>query len=188
MNTPAEIKVWDSLVRLFHWVLVAAFFTAYFAEDEWLSWHIIAGYTVTGLLLLRLLWGVAGPRYARFSEFVYSPATVLSYSKAVLRGKAARYIGHNPAGGAMVIALLLSLLATTVSGLMLYGADAWKGPLAGLMQETSDKWIDILKETHEFLANFTLWLVGIHVLGVLWESVLHKENLVLAMINGRKRP
>jgi cytochrome b len=188
MNTPAEIKVWDPLVRLFHWLLVAAFTLAYFTEDELQYVHVLAGYTVAGLLVFRLAWGFIGPQHARFADFVCSPGRILSYLKEVLRGKAARYIGHNPAGGAMIIALLLSLLATVVSGLLLYGADQGLGPLAGIMQDTSDAGIDSLKEAHEFLANFTVFLVFIHVFGVIWESVLHKENLTLSMLNGRKRP
>ncbi len=188
MNLPADIQVWDPLVRLFHWALVAAFFIAYFTEDEWLSWHIVAGYTVLGLVLLRLLWGFIGKNYARFSNFVYSPGDTLAYLKAVFTGKAARYLGHNPAGGAMIIALLLFLLVTTITGLMLYGADAWRGPLAELMKNTSDENIDLIKEVHEFCANFTLFLVVVHVFGVIWESVLHRENLVLSMFHGRKRP
>jgi len=188
MNVSADIKIWDPLVRLFHWALVAAFFIAYFTEDDWLSWHVVAGYTVLGLVLFRLLWGLIGTRYARFSSFVYSPGATLTYIKAVFTGKAARYIGHNPAGGAMIIALLLGLLATTVSGLMLYGADAWQGPLAEWMKDSSDETIDIIKEVHEFFANFTLFLVVVHVFGVLWESLLHRENLVLSMLTGRKRP
>ena len=188
MNLSSDIQVWDPLVRLFHWALVAAFFIAYFTEDEWLNWHIVAGYTVLGLVLFRLLWGFIGTNYARFSNFVYSPGDTLAYLKAVFTGKAARYLGHNPAGGGMIIALLLFLLATTISGLMLYGADAWRGPLAELMKNTSDENIDLIKEVHEFCANFTLFLVVVHVFGVIWESVLHRENLVLSMFHGRKRP
>ena len=187
MNTVTEIKVWDPLIRIFHWVLVAAFFTAYFTEDEWQDVHVWAGYTVLGLLGFRLLWGFMGTRYARFSDFLYSPRAILRYVKEVLRRQAVRYIGHNPAGGAMVVILLLSLLATTVSGVVLYGADQGLGPLAGVLANTSESWIDTLKEVHEFLANFTLFLVAIHLIGVIWESVLHRENLVRAMINGRKR-
>jgi len=188
MGRPAGIEVWDPLVRLFHWALVAAFFIAYFTEDDWLSWHVVAGYTVLGLVLFRLLWGLIGTSPARFSNFVRSPGVTLTYLKEVFTGKAARYVGHNPAGGAMIIALLLGLLATTVSGLMLYGADAWQGPLAELMKETSDETIDTLKEVHDFCANFTLFLVVVHVFGVVWESVLHRENLVLSMLHGRKHP
>lgn len=188
MNVPADIQVWDPLVRLLHWALVAAFFIAYFTEDEWLNWHIVAGYTVLGLVLLRVIWGFVGTSTARFSNFVHSPGETLSYIIDVFTGRSTRYVGHNPAGGAMIVALLLFLLATTITGLMLYGADAWRGPLAELMKNTSDENIDLIKEIHEFCANFTLFLVIVHVLGVIWESVLHRENLVLSMFHGRKRP
>ena len=187
MNTAREIKVWDPLVRLFHWTLVAAFTTAYLTEGEFLNIHTLAGYTVLGLLVFRLAWGLVGPRHARFSDFVYSPRMILSYLKQVLTLRALRYIGHNPAGGAMILALLLSLLITTVSGVALYGADRWEGPLAGLLMDIDEFWIDALEEIHEFFANFTLFLVVMHVIGVLWESLLHRENLVRTMINGRKR-
>lgn len=187
MNPATEVKVWDPLVRLFHWTLVGAFTTAYLTEDELMDVHIIAGYVVLGLLAVRLVWGVVGPRHARFSDFVYSPRTVLTYFKDVLQRNALRHIGHNPAGGAMIIALLLCLVVSSVSGLALYGADQWQGPLASLLKNTSEFWIDALEEIHEFFANLTLLLVVFHVGGVIWESLLHKENLVLAMINGRKR-
>jgi cytochrome b len=187
MNDTTEIKVWDPLVRLFHWALVIAFFTAYFIEDEWLNIHVIAGYTVFGLVVFRLLWGVVGSRYARFSDFIYSPKTTLMYLKNVLTGKATRYIGHNPAGGAMIIILLMSLLVTTLSGAAYYGADQWQGPLASIMKNTSPFWIETLEELHEISANFTVFLVVVHVVGVTWESLLHRENLVRAMIDGRKR-
>jgi cytochrome b len=186
-NTLTEIKVWDPFVRLFHWTLVAAFFTAYFTEDDLQTVHVWAGYTVFGLLVLRLIWGLVGTPHARFSDFIYSPRRVLIYIGEVLTGKAVRYIGHNPAGGMMIMLLLLSLLVTTVSGVLLFGADQWQGPLGGVMQNTSEHWIDLFEETHEFFANFTLFLVAIHVIGVIWESLLHQENLLRAMFNGRKR-
>ncbi len=186
-NTLTEIKVWHPFVRLFHWTLVAAFFTAYFTEDDLQTVHVWAGYTVFGLLALRLIWGLVGTPHARFSDFIYSPRRVLIYIGEVLTGKAVRYIGHNPAGGMMIMLLLLSLLVTTVSGVLLFGADQWQGPLGGVMQNTSEHWIDLFEETHEFFANFTLFLVAIHVIGVIWESLLHQENLLRAMFNGRKR-
>ena len=195
-----EVPVWDPLVRLFHWTLFISFCAAWFTEGElfeglqdrlngeWLQLvHIWAGYTIAGLLVFRLLWGFVGPRYARFSDFVYSPGIVLAYVRDVLTLRARRTLGHNPAGGAMIVALLLGLTATVVTGLALYGADKGLGPLAAMLAESSDAVIDTIKEAHEVATNFTLLLVAGHLLGVVWETLLHRENLVRAMITGRKR-
>jgi cytochrome b len=195
-----EVPVWDPLVRLFHWTLFISFCAAWFTEGElfeglqdrlsgeWLQLvHIWAGYTIAGLLVFRVLWGFVGPRYARFSDFVYSPRVVLAYVRDVLTLRARRTLGHNPAGGAMIVALLLGLTATIVTGLALYGADKGLGPLAAMLAESSDAAIDTIKEAHELATNFTLLLVAGHLLGVVWETLLHRENLVRAMITGRKR-
>jgi cytochrome b len=195
-----EITVWDPLVRLFHWTLVIAFTLAYFTQEgpfedlldqmdeTWLqAIHVWAGYTIAGLLLFRLFWGFVGPHHARFSDFVRGPREILRYVKDVLTLRAPRHLGHNPAGGAMIVALLLSLTITVVAGLMLYGADKGLGPLAGLLLDSSEAAIHSIKEVHEFFANFTLLLVVGHLVGVIWESLLHRENLAHAMITGRKR-
>jgi cytochrome b len=200
-HNAAEITVWDPLIRLFHWTLAIAFVLAYCTQSEWFEeirdrllseeWlqvlHVWAGYTLAGLLLFRLLWGFVGPRYARFSDFVYGPREVLIYVKDVLTLRAPRHLGHNPAGGMMIIVLLLSLTITVTAGLMLYGADKGLGPLASLLANSSDGAIDTFKELHEFFANFTVILVVGHLIGVVWESLLHRENLARAMITGRKR-
>ncbi|MDG4594733.1 MAG: cytochrome b/b6 domain-containing protein [Candidatus Contendobacter sp.] len=195
-----EIAVWDPLVRLFHWTLVIAFTLAYLSQGEpfeelqdrfdgeWLqTLHVWAGYTIAGLLLFRLFWGFAGPRYARFADFVRGPRETLRYVKDVLALRAPRHLGHNPAGGAMIVILLLSLAITVIAGLMLYGADKGLGPLAGLLVDSGEATIHSLKEVHEFFANLTLLLVVGHLVGVIWESLLHRENLAHAMITGRKR-
>ncbi len=182
-----EIKVWDPLVRIFHWSLVATFFAAYLVEDDWLSLHVWAGYSVGGLVLFRVLWGFIGPQHARFSDFVRSPWDALTYLKEELRGQAQRYIGHNPAGGAMVVALLLSLSFTVAAGLVLYGAGECSGPLGGWLCNRSGWLPEAAEEIHEFFANFTLFLVVLHVAGVIGSGFLHRENLVAAMWHGRKR-
>jgi cytochrome b len=178
--------VWDPLVRLFHWSLVSAFFIAYFTEDDLLDLHVYAGYLIAGLLVFRLVWGIVGSRHARFSDFVKRPSEVWAYLKSLLTRHPKRYLGHNPAGGAMVIALLLSLVLTTVSGIAIYGAGEAAGPLAASLSGLGDFWADVLEEIHEFFANATLALVFFHVLGVLMASFQHKENLVKAMVDGRK--
>ena len=129
-NQSSELMVWDPLVRLFHWSLVAGFFIAYFAHGEWMTAHVWAGYLVFSWVIIRVVWGFKGTRHARFRDFVFPPATVFAYLKNVVTLKAKRYLGHNPAGGAMILLLIVLVLITTVSGMMLYGADAWLGPLA----------------------------------------------------------
>lgn len=181
-----QVKVWDPLVRVFHWTLVAAFFVAYLTEDDLLDLHVYAGYLIGGLLAFRLVWGLVGSRHARFSDFVKRPSEVWAYLKSLMGLHPRRYLGHNPAGGAMVVALLFSLLITTLSGVALYGAGESAGPMAASMAGMSDFWADVLEEVHEFFANFTVALVVFHVLGVLLASLQHRENLVKSMVNGFK--
>ncbi len=181
------VKVWDPLVRMFHWTLAGAFALAYLTEDDFLPLHVWAGYAILGLVLLRVFWGFAGTRYARFSSFVFPPGKVWSYVKDALSFRAQRYTGHNPAGGAMIMLMLASLLVTTVTGLVLYGAEEHAGPLASLASSLGGDWGEAFEEVHELLANFTLLLVFVHVAGVLVESLIHRENLVQGMWTGYKR-
>jgi cytochrome b len=146
-----------------------------------------AGYILLAAIALRLVWGFFGTRHARFSDFVTSPSTAIQYVKDTIRLKAKRYIGHNPAGGLMIVIMLISLVITGISGLLLYGAEDQAGPFGTWFIAASDFWEEALEETHEFFANFTVFLVVIHLAGVLVESVLHKENLVSAMLSGNKR-
>ena len=182
-----RIRVWDPLVRVFHWSLVAGFATAFIVEDDLLGVHVWAGYLVLALVAVRLVWGLIGTRHARFSDFVRGPGAVLAYLRDVVSLRAPRYLGHNPAGGAMILLLLIGLAATGISGLALYGAEEFAGPLADVMRGLPSFWGDVLEETHEVLANLTLGLILIHVAGVLVSSLLHHENLIGAMISGYKR-
>ena len=189
MPAAREVKVWDPLVRVFHWTLVIGFFTAYLTEgeEETMVLHSWAGYTVVGLVLVRLLWGFIGTRHARFRDFVYRPAVVKDYLVSILKFSPRRYLGHNPAGGLMIIALLVSVFMTAFFGMALYAAEEQAGPLVGWFGALGESWESVFEETHEFFANFTLLLVATHVAGVVVESVLHRENLVRAMFTGRKR-
>lgn len=177
------IKVWDLPTRLFHWLLVAGFFVAYLTEDDLLTLHVWAGYLVFGLLLFRLLWGFIGNQYARFSSFLCSPSASLAYVKDVIALRAKRYLGHNPAGAAMIVLLLISLLLATLTGFAVYGADQSAGPLAFIGPENEKRWEDV----HELFANLSLLLVVAHILGVAVESFIHKENLARAMLHGNKK-
>jgi cytochrome b len=134
-NDTRIVNVWDPLVRIGHWTLVIAFFTAYFTEEDWMEVHEWAGYTVAAIVLIRIVWGFIGSKHARFSDFIYAPTKVLAYLKNLLARKPQHYIGHNPAGGAMVIALLLSLAATTITGMKLYAVEENEGPFAITAQQ-----------------------------------------------------
>jgi cytochrome b len=200
--TKDRIQVWDLFVRTSHWLIVIGFFIAYFTEEDAMTVHAWAGYVVGALLLLRIVWGLVGPRYARFSDFIYRPTAVLSYFWALLTGHAKRYVGHSPAGGVMIILLMISLAATVGTGLIVYAQEHGAGPLApfiahtqqaeglnGVVREDANReeHESSLEEVYETLANVTLALVMFHVLGVILASFVHRENLVIVMLTGRKR-
>lgn len=201
-NPAPPLKVWDPFVRSFHWLLAALFVVAYVTEGEPIWLHSWVGYAIAALLVLRFIWGFVGPRHSRFADFVYRPKTTLGYLFALPTGKAKRYLGHSPAGGAMVIALLLALAGATGTGMALHAVRNNAGPLAGLIvaapatvavpsesgRDRPRKPGRQLKEIHEVLANITLVLVLLHLAGVAVASLAHRENLVRAMLTGRKRP
>jgi cytochrome b len=185
--TPKLVRVWDPLVRMFHWGLAGSFAIAFLTEDDLLALHVWAGYLILGLIFIRVLWGFVGTRHARWSDFVKQPAEIFTYLKAIIRSRAARYLGHNPAGGAMVVALMLSVTLTGLSGLAVYGAQELSGPMAPLLSGLSEGWAHALEDIHEVVANLTLLLVLLHLAGVALASLQHRENLVRAMITGLKR-
>jgi len=216
MNQDNQVRVWDPFIRIFHWLLVIAFFTAYLTEGEpeWL--HAWAGYLIVGLLALRIIWGFIGSEHARFSSFVFSPGTILAYLRDIIRGRAAYYRGHNPAGGAMILAIILSLLITSGAGMVVLAGEEGEGPLAGWLiatpemqsgvapGETHNKseegeeaheeeeheesaLVETAEEVHELFANLTLALVILHVIAVIVESIRERQNLVRSMFTGYKR-
>lgn len=170
--SPAKVLVWDMPVRLFHWLMVLCFAGAYLtAETERFRLvHVTLGYTMAGLVAFRLVWGLMGTRYARFSSFVRGPRAVWRYLRSLPGGQPEHHVGHNPAG-ALAIVLILGLTAMVTS-------TGWAN-----YNELGGDW---LEETHEVLANLMLLIVGVHVAGVVLSSWLHKENLVRAMVTGRK--
>lgn len=173
---PARIRVWDPLLRLIHWGIAAAFLTAWLSAEEIMPVHEAAGLTIIALVGLRALWGLIGSPHARFSDFTPSISGLLTYLRAMIQRRADRHVGHNPAGGAMALTLWFSLLATAALGLLT------RYPVPVL--RPYGHW---LEEAHEVLANGTLVLVGLHLAGVLVSSLLHRENLALSMLTGRKR-
>ena len=180
----STVKVWDPLVRVFHWSLVFFFMLAFITEDDWLDLHVQAGYVVSYLVAFRLLWGLVGTRNARFLSFVKSPAVMLAYLKSLSKFKVPHYLGHNPLGAAMVIILLLGITLVSLSGMALIATEG-NGPLAGSFLASWDA--DWMEEVHEFFANFKLLMVTAHVSGVILSSLIEGENLVKAMLTGRKK-
>ena len=182
-NKDSAIKIWDVLVRVFHWALVLFFLIAYVTADELALVHAYTGYGVLGLLTFRLLWGLIGTRFARFKQFIYRPQYTLDYLKSMFSSKSPRYLGHNPAGGYMVLALIASVALTALLGMALYateGGGVWADSfIAGF----NAGWLD---DIHEFFANLSVILIGLHVLGVLVSSLKHRENLVRSMFTGTK--
>jgi len=166
------VLVWDAPVRVFHWLMVLSFAGAWLtAESErWRLLHVTLGYTMVALVAFRLLWGVIGTRTARFASFVRGPRAVARYLGSLVRGQPEHHVGHNPAGAVAIVALLALAAATTASGWLAY-------------QDFGGGW---LEDLHEGAAGAMLAVVAVHVAGVFVSSWLHRENLVAAMVNGRK--
>lgn len=172
---PAErprTLVWDAPVRVFHWLLVLSFGVAWLsAESErWQLVHITAGYTMAGLVAFRILWGLVGTQHARFGDFVRGPRAVAGYLKSLVSRHPQHHAGHNPAGALAILALLVLAALTVASG--------WAGynEIGG----------ELFEEVHEALASTLMAIVVVHVIAVIASSLLHRENLVGAMIHGRK--
>ena len=183
-RNPSTVKAWDPLVRVFHWSLVFFFLLAFASEDDWMNLHLWAGYAVSMLIGFRLLWGLIGTRNARFLTFVKSPAVVKQHLRDMLSLKPPHYLGHNPVAAVMVVTLLISIILVAFSGMVLIASEG-QGPLAGTLFAALNG--EAMEEVHEFFANFTLLLVFAHVAGVVVSSFLEGENLVRAMITGRKK-
>lgn len=174
---PAEQPVWDALLRALHWLLAASVIAAWLLGD-WLhqpdhEWHEWLGYLAWTVAVVRLGWGLIGPRHARFTSFVQGPVATSAYTRSLLQHREPRYLGHNPLGGWMVVALLANVIVTAVTG--------WLGTTDAFWGEP---WV---QDSHAIAGQLFLPLVGLHVAGVVFTSWRHRESLVRAMVTGRKR-
>ena len=171
-NTGSRVKVWSPGVRILHWLLTLGLILSYLTGDDVMRVHFWVGHGILALILVRAVMGLSGSDHVRFETFVPTPSELFRYFKDLTNGTAPRYLGHDPAGGAMIATLLTALLLTVASGLATYYVPA--------LQEGSE-------EVHEVLANLTLFLVIVHVIGVSVSSYLQGENLIGGMISGWKR-
>jgi cytochrome b len=165
-----RILVWDLPTRVFHWSLALCFGGAFLtAESErYREIHVALGYSLLGLVVFRVVWGLIGSRYARFSSFPLRPAAVKRYLMSLFGERPEHHLGHNPAGSYAVLALLAFAAASSITGYLTYN------DLIG-------------DEPHEVAANLMLALVVIHIAAVIGSSLLHRENLIAAMLTGFKR-
>jgi cytochrome b len=180
-----RILIWDIPTRLFHWTLALSFAGAWLTSesDQWLGVHVFLGYLMLGLVAFRVVWGLVGTHYARFSSFWFSPKDALVYLRQINTGRAQRHLGHNPTGSVAIYLLLLFTVVVGVTGIFTLGAEEQQGVMAGWTGIVQAR---IFKELHEVSAILMLLLVMGHIAGVVVESVLHKENLARSMLTGTK--
>jgi cytochrome b len=168
-----RILVWDLPTRAFHWLLAVSFVGAFLtAESErYRDIHVVLGYTALGLVAFRFLWGVIGTRYARFNSFPIAPRSVVRYLKSLFTRSPQHHVGHNPAGSLAIYAILALAVIAGVTGYAAYNE------IGG----------ERLAHLHEAAANAMLGLVALHIGAVIVSSLIHRENLVGAMLNGYKQ-
>lgn len=167
-----RILVWDIPTRAFHWLLALSFAGAWLtAESErYRDVHVMLGYSLLGLIAFRLVWGIVGTRYARFTDFVRSPVAAIRYLKSLFSRQPEHHVGHNPAGAIAILLLLVLGIASGVSGWMTFNELGGEG----------------MEEAHELFSNLMLAVVGIHIVGVVAGSLIHRENLARSMVTGYK--
>lgn len=169
------VLIWDLPTRLFHWLLSAGFIAAAVIalaigeHSPLFPYHAIIGLTIALMVVLRVVWGIVGTRYARFGSFIFGPAAVIEYMQGALIGGGKRHLGHNPGSAVAIFALLALVLALAVTGFMMGQGN------------------EAIKEVHEILAWTTVGVVVVHVLGVAFHTIRHRENITASMIHGRKR-
>jgi cytochrome b len=179
------VRIWDLPTRLFKWALVVlVVFQVVSGSQGWFKWHFWSGYAILTLLIFRVLWGFVGSTTSRFSHFVRGPLAGLSHVRDVFGPGAPRELGHNAVGGWMVIALILALLVQAGSGMFATDDITVDGPLVAIAGES---WVKSMTSLHKRWVVLVCVLVGLHVLAAVLYLVVKKQNLIAAMITGRKR-
>jgi cytochrome b len=176
--------IWDLPLRLFHWLfalsIVASYVTAKLGFD-WMQWHFYLGYWTIGLLVFRILWGIFGPRHARFTSFIHNPSAIWLYLKGMFNPDSKRSIGHNPVGGLMVLLMLLLVAVQAGTGLFTTDAVVWAGPYNPSVSEST---ASFLSTVHDWNFNFIIGAVALHIGAILFYAFYKKQNLVVPMLHG----
>ncbi|MDD5211453.1 MAG: cytochrome b/b6 domain-containing protein [Sulfuricurvum sp.] len=177
-----RVYVWTLPTRLFHWLFVAFIVATWISadEDRWLSIHVALGSTLAGLLIFRLLWGIMGPKYSKFSDFNFKISELKEYLAGIFHPSRV-YVGHNPAASYIMIAMFITVGLAIISGFLAYGIQENRGILAFLHTEAFRQ-MDLFKEIHEFFVNALLVLIAVHVGGVLVDRYLHSSEATLTSI------
>ncbi|MFQ5353309.1 MAG: cytochrome b/b6 domain-containing protein [Thermodesulfobacteriota bacterium] len=179
------MRVWDIPTRVFHWLLVCAFFSALLSSwrDYYLDYHTTAGYIALGLIIFRIIWGFAGSRYSRFSEFIRGWPEVRSFISKALQRQPIRYIGHNPAVGWVVIALLALTIITALTGIVIYAGEEGRGIWRGFISYETASYV---RTAHPYIAYFATLVVAGHICAALFHDFILKEHIIVSMITGKK--
>lgn len=172
--SPQTVKLWDPLIRLFHWSVAAIVVANYFLNEEGDDWHQWLGYIAIAWLTVRFFWGFFGTGAARWSDFFPTRANLTAHIGALVRGEHYHRMGHSPLGGLVMILMMLCILSLGITGFMMEEIDYFWG----------EDWVE---NVHSWIANSLIALVAIHIAAAVFESYRLKENLPLSMITGKRR-
>jgi len=186
-DTRVEIRVWDLPVRLFHWIVVLLLVISFASGEvglEWMRVHVFSGYAVLVLVIFRILWGFAGGTHARFASFIAGPGATFRFARRLFSRQAVPQLGHNPLGGWMVMALIISLAVQVGTGLFANDGVSTAGPLAlHVSLEASTN----LSQLHRWNVKVLLVLSALHVAAVLFHLFVKKDlDILSAMFTGVK--
>lgn len=185
-SEPKQTRVWDIGVRLFHWLLVVLIAFQWLSSeviDDWMEWHIVGGYCVLGLVIFRVIWGLVGPTYSRFSNALYNPSDIMSYLQTLTDKNAKAFAGHNPLGGLAVLMMMTLLLSQSVSGLFMTDDIFLEGPYYATASEGLK---DLMSYLHNQVFDLIFLLIVLHITTVLYYQFYKKQRLINAMFHGNK--
>lgn len=185
MSEPKRL-IWDLPLRVFHWLFALSIFASWLTAElgfEWMQFHFYLGYWTLGLLLFRIIWGFVGPKHARFSNFLKGPSTLLAYIKSLTGAAPVQTAGHNPAGGLMVIVMMVLVGVQAGTGLFASDDIVWMGPYSGTV---SGAMVDDLTSVHHLNFNLILAAIALHLLAIVFYWLVKRQNLVVPMLTGRK--